>query len=272
MVSLQIGSTQATVNGQPQNLDVAPFIVGATTYVPLRFVAQSLGAHVGYDASTRVVAIDLPRQPPSNPVPPPRPPAPPPSNPVQLISQRPAPGASVSNRFVVISAEFTRRVDGASVRVWLDGNNITNRSGVSATSFSYKPPAPLDFGSHTVRVGGRGPAGTPFDRSWSFTVSRSGSPIHLTINQPNANAPVGPTFTIAGNTVANGRVQVTVGASPSATGQFKGSTTAGPLGNFQLKVSLRTLIGQQAITVKIMATDPTTSRSTETVLRLRLNQ
>ncbi|MFZ1017106.1 MAG: copper amine oxidase N-terminal domain-containing protein, partial [Candidatus Cybelea sp.] len=56
-VSLQIGSTQATINGQAQILDVAPFIVGASTYVPLRFVAQSLGANVGYDGSTRVVAI-----------------------------------------------------------------------------------------------------------------------------------------------------------------------------------------------------------------------
>ena len=54
-ISLQIGSTQATVNGQMQYLDVAPFIVGATTYVPLRFVAQSFGSNVGYDSSTQVV-------------------------------------------------------------------------------------------------------------------------------------------------------------------------------------------------------------------------
>ena len=60
-VSLHIGSTQATVNGQMQYLDVAPFIVGATTYVPLRFIAQSLGANVGYDNSTRVVAIESAR-------------------------------------------------------------------------------------------------------------------------------------------------------------------------------------------------------------------
>ena len=51
----------------------------------------------------------------------------------------------MGNRFVVISAEFTRAVDPDSVRVLLDGNNITSRSGVSATGFSYKPPAPLDF-------------------------------------------------------------------------------------------------------------------------------
>ena len=43
-VSLHVGSTAATVDGQPQTLDVAPFIIGASTYVPLRFVSQSLGA------------------------------------------------------------------------------------------------------------------------------------------------------------------------------------------------------------------------------------
>ena len=41
---LHIGSTQATVDGQQQTLDVAPFIIGASTYVPLRFVSQALGA------------------------------------------------------------------------------------------------------------------------------------------------------------------------------------------------------------------------------------
>ena len=56
-VSLRIGSQQATVDGQQQNLDVAPFIIGASTYVPLRFVSQALGATVNYDGNNRIVAI-----------------------------------------------------------------------------------------------------------------------------------------------------------------------------------------------------------------------
>ncbi|MBD5635643.1 MAG: YXWGXW repeat-containing protein [Candidatus Eremiobacteraeota bacterium] len=56
-IALQIGSTQATVNGQTQTIDVAPFIVGASTYVPLRFISQALGASVAYDDANRVVAI-----------------------------------------------------------------------------------------------------------------------------------------------------------------------------------------------------------------------
>ncbi len=56
-VSLRIGSQQATVDGQQQTIDVAPFVIGASTYVPLRFVSQALGATVNYDGANRVVAL-----------------------------------------------------------------------------------------------------------------------------------------------------------------------------------------------------------------------
>src|ERR1700678_367052 len=51
-VSLQIGSTQATVDGQSQTLDQAPFVEGSRTLVPLRFVAQALGASVDWNNNT----------------------------------------------------------------------------------------------------------------------------------------------------------------------------------------------------------------------------
>jgi len=58
-ISLHIGSTQATVDGAQQYVDVAPFIIGASTYVPLRFVSQALGASVSYDGTNRVVEIAI---------------------------------------------------------------------------------------------------------------------------------------------------------------------------------------------------------------------
>lgn len=56
-ISLTIGSTQASVDGSPVTIDVAPFIVGDYTYVPLRFISQSLGASVSWDDSTQTVEI-----------------------------------------------------------------------------------------------------------------------------------------------------------------------------------------------------------------------
>jgi hypothetical protein len=372
-VSLTIGSQQATVNGQPQTLDVAPFIVGATTYVPLRFVAQSLGAQVDYNGNTRLVAITAqggggyapppprPNYPP--PMPPPanlvqvgarqpspggrygdrfvsigaqfshavdpnsvrvlldgnditsrsnvtrnsfsyRPPAPYgfgthevrvsgvdrngrrfatswsftttqsapplPANRVIVSGRQPAPNATIDNRFAVIAADFAPQADAGSVRVRLDGNDISGRAGISGGGFSYKPPAPLDFGSHTVRVSGNARSGLPFDSSWSFTVRRSGPPqSSLTIRQPGANAVVGRTFTVAGSYAPNANIRVTAGASQTATGQFNGSTTAGPRGNFQITVNLTQLMGQQTVTVRIHATDPNSSQTAEQTLQLR---
>jgi Copper amine oxidase N-terminal domain len=271
-VSLQIGSTQATVNGQTQVLDVAPFIVGATTYVPLRFVAQSLGAQVGYDNSTRVVAIVGGQGPPPGPVRPPRPPPPPPNPPsaVWLRNRQPAPDSNTTDRFVVISADFNRRVASGTVRVWLDGNDVTYRCGISATSFSYRPPAPYDFGSHTVRVAGRDANGSSFNHTWSFAIRRSN--MKLSITQPPEDSPVGQTFVVSGSTVPNAGVTVTAGPTPNSTGQFKGSTTAGGQGNFRIKVSLSALMGQQSVTVRVTAKDPVTGQTMQTTLQLRLGR
>ena len=58
-IQLHIGSTSATVNGQTTYLDVAPFLVGARTLVPLRFISESLGANVNYDGNSQTVTVAL---------------------------------------------------------------------------------------------------------------------------------------------------------------------------------------------------------------------
>jgi hypothetical protein len=63
-IALHIGSHHASVNGSPETIDVAPFIVGASTYVPLRFVSQALGANVDWDDSNQLVAITMAGAPP----------------------------------------------------------------------------------------------------------------------------------------------------------------------------------------------------------------
>lgn len=56
-VALRIGSSQASVNGQPQPLDAPPLLVGGRTMVPLRFISQALGAGVDWDTATSTVQI-----------------------------------------------------------------------------------------------------------------------------------------------------------------------------------------------------------------------
>ena len=56
-VVLKPNSSVAQVNGQMMNLDAPARLMGGTTYVPLRFVAQALGEEVAWHGSTQTVVI-----------------------------------------------------------------------------------------------------------------------------------------------------------------------------------------------------------------------
>jgi endonuclease YncB( thermonuclease family) len=56
-VILTIGNRQATVNGNSVSLDVPPAVIGGRTMVPVRFIADGLGARATWDAHLRTVSI-----------------------------------------------------------------------------------------------------------------------------------------------------------------------------------------------------------------------
>ena len=56
-IVLQLGNRKAWVNGPAVQLDVAPVAISGRTLVPLRFVAEALGAEVGWEDATRTVTV-----------------------------------------------------------------------------------------------------------------------------------------------------------------------------------------------------------------------
>ena len=60
VISMQIGSTAASVNGAAQVLDVPAQTIAGRTMVPARFAAESLGARVLWDNSTQSAYIITP--------------------------------------------------------------------------------------------------------------------------------------------------------------------------------------------------------------------
>jgi hypothetical protein len=56
-VSMSIGSTTLTVDGQAQTMDVAPVIKDGRTYLPARWVANVLGYQVDWNAQYQIVII-----------------------------------------------------------------------------------------------------------------------------------------------------------------------------------------------------------------------
>jgi hypothetical protein len=277
-VSLHIGSTDATVDGQPQTLDVAPFIIGASTYVPLRFISQALGAHVDYNGQDHAVSIAM-GGPPAETIPAqPRQPAPeanPNVSPVRLANELPRPDATVRSDRPSVQASFTDGdVDPDAVRVFFDGRNVTANAYISGHGITYSPPSDVPSGLHEVRVVGADRAGARFERGWSFTtndrpVSVAPRPIEIVGVWPAANQDVPGTFRVRGRTEPGATVTIEVAMTPpeheaeflqahgalGANDSMQNTVTAGPDGTFESPVDSGAAPGT-LLGIQIRATDP----------------
>ncbi|GBF34106.1 hypothetical protein DCCM_3218 [Desulfocucumis palustris] len=50
-----MGKTTYTVDGREKELDVAPYAKNGRTYIPVRYLAQALGAKVQWDEESQTV-------------------------------------------------------------------------------------------------------------------------------------------------------------------------------------------------------------------------
>lgn len=287
-VSLQIGSTQATVGGQPSTLDVAPFLIGESTYVPLRFVSQALGANVAYDSGNNTVNLNTagsnggnaqPQQ------------MQPPRRPqgqgwqdrrnqrggVQLTNVQPGQDANVQSRRPTIAAGFSERIDADSLRITLDGSDVTDRSTRSQSGFVYSPSSSLQAGNHRVAVRGNDSSGRGFDRSWQFDSGNNDQAEHnfVSLTSPRDGAVVSGDFMIRGRTLPNSSVRITAGAVADqipgfsfGTGSYTGDVIADGNGNFSANISLNSVRGG-SIGVTAISTAPGSRESAQDEVRLR---
>lgn len=56
-VLLQIGQSNASINGKSSKLDAAPYIKSNRTYVPLRFISEAFGAKVTWAGKSQTVTV-----------------------------------------------------------------------------------------------------------------------------------------------------------------------------------------------------------------------
>jgi len=61
-IELFIGSLQSSVDGKTITIDAAPYISNSRTFIPLRFLTESLGALVDWNNAARQVTIDFSRE------------------------------------------------------------------------------------------------------------------------------------------------------------------------------------------------------------------
>jgi len=260
-VQLRIGSNTATVNGTTQTLDVAPFLVGARTLVPLRFISQALGATVNYDNSSRTVTVSLGSAPP------------PPSN--ILINLHPAQDAVVPANRPAVSGSFSAPVDPNTVHITLDGRDVSATTDIARDNFLFTPVYDLTPDKHTVRITGKTESGQSFDESWSFTSGTSIVPNYITNLKPANGSTVGNTFTISGTTLPGSAIHIVViptaifgGVFRISSGTYTADVTADSNGHFSQDVTVQTVPGGN-VAVRITSIAPVTKQSKTVDLNLK---
>jgi len=257
-VQLTIGSRTAVVNGNQVSVDVAPFLIGARTLVPLRFISQSLGAAVDYNSSNNTVTVTSRGG--ST------------QSSVQLINLSPANGAVVGSVKPTIRGDFSQSVDPNSVHITLDGRDVSSTTEIASGYFVFIPPYGLSAVQHTVRVTGRSTSGVGFDQSWSFTSGTTIVNNYIHNVTPANGSKVGGTFTVSGTTLPNSRIHVVAASAASfggifviPAGSYSADLTADASGNFSQQVSFNVASGG-TVTLRITSTAPTTNAASQVTL------
>ena len=97
---------------------------------------------------------------------------------VEVLALSPEPGERIPENAVMVAASFIDRgsqLDPGSIRIWVDGRDVTAEAEVSAEVATWRPRTPLLPGPHRVLVTAQtrgGASVTP--ATWAFTVESSG--------------------------------------------------------------------------------------------------
>lgn len=174
---LQIGSHEAIVDGHRVRLDVPARIVATRTYVPLRFVAQAMGAVVGYDSRANLVSVVSRGISGYGEVS---------GAEVKVIGITPAPQSNAATAYPTISASLSGSTASRNeITLTIDGEDVTPLASFDGTTITYMPRIGLNRGSHVVRFSGRTLANAAFSASWTFTTSLQAPPDAPSFNSWN---------------------------------------------------------------------------------------
>ena len=285
-IGLHVGEPTATIDGVSQALESPPIQIGGRVLVPLRFVANALGASVNFDDRTQTAYINRARatSPPPTPPPPatPQPPQvvvpPPPAAPgvvLRLVREEPGRGATIPRVRPEISATFAEPIDPNSAHVVIDGRDVTAETYVSERSFVFDPGFDLPPGPHTVEVSGRTPAHEAFTDHWDFATGTAAARNYLAGVEPPNGITVTSPLVISGITRPRAQVRVVATSSETvahfselANAALSASTVADAHGVFEISLDLVDA-GSGILDVRIESTSADGGVAVKT-LRLRL--
>lgn len=187
-VLVSLRSPDAWVNGEHRRLDGGAREIAGRTMIPLRFVAEALGVSVAFDGDSNTVLIVSGRKagnfassalsdtafaltgsggPKIGP---------------SVEDERPSSGELIGSQYPQIYARFaggSSPVSPATVRISVDGVDVTGESTVSSAYVSYTPGDALQTGSHLVSIDGAADDGARFTDMWRFRVDAGSSSLYM---------------------------------------------------------------------------------------------
>lgn len=87
------------------------------------------------------------------------------------LLHRPYPWGSVNLPYPLINASFKHPMQAGTVRVRLDGNDVTDVAQIGAMGFEFTPLDALQIGVHRIVVTGATQLGARVTDGWTFAVT-----------------------------------------------------------------------------------------------------
>lgn len=165
-VLLPLGGTTAFIEGRTVRLETPARVEAGRTLVPLRFLAEALGAQVAWNAARREVAITsfqddvavVPDQPPT-------------VTETRFETALPAPGSITGTLTPTFRATFPDPVQPSTVRLIVDERDMTNRATIGATELVWIPEYELAAGGHKVQIDALTMGNRPIRLDYSFVLN-----------------------------------------------------------------------------------------------------
>ena len=141
---------------------------------------------------------------------------------VRVVRENPANGKSVRTSRPIVQAAFAGgNVDPNSVRVTLDGRDVTRAAYVSGQRISYTPLSPIPAGPHEVHIQGADRHRATFSQGWRFKSGNDTPVVTISNVIPRAGGMVGRAFTVRGNTRSGATVTIQVSQTIQRRGFFQ---------------------------------------------------
>ena len=176
-------------------------------------------------------------------------PAPVASAPANRTTLWPQAGSRLNSARPTVSANFAGQLDPTSVRLFVDGQEVTRSTAVDAKNVTFNPRVDMAAGRHQVHLLAKDDWGD-VNQVWSFETMQQAQaapigPMTLNVTNPTNNSQVAKTFTITGTTRPGATVNMSLTPNTKVLGGFLGvkgqtvnsQTTATSNGAFRFNVN-----------------------------------